>query len=94
MKETHWLWCLHCQRCFRVIITDPGSTIGPQWFEELEEQLGGQLKCPYEGCDGNPFDFRLWSKYRETVQEGIEGRVEPQIVPEIPEVDTVYPLDP
>ena len=38
MKETHWLWCLHCQRCFRVIITDPGSTIGPQWFEELEEQ--------------------------------------------------------
>lgn len=38
--------------------------------------------------------FWLRSKYREKVQEGIEGRVEPRIFPEVPEVDTVYPLYP
>lgn len=45
-----WLWCLHCERCFR-----PGES----------GQVQRLQLCPYADCDGTPIDWWSWVRVRE-----------------------------
>ena len=92
MNIKTWVWCLHCERAFAVLLsrvpTDEESAL--DFVPDLEMQLGVELhgqiyaECEYEDCDGGPLDFWWWDRFRAT-QEGL---------PEVPELDKEYPLYP
>jgi hypothetical protein len=68
-RRGQWIWCLHCQRCYKV-------------GEYREVVLGrGQKKyltlqmCPYPGCDGDTvFDAHAWWKIEEPERGKIYNR--------------------
>jgi hypothetical protein len=56
LEADTWLWCVHCQRCFRA--------------EDYKLGLDGCQYCPYEGCDGRTVtDGRRWDEVREVRPE-------------------------
>ena len=94
MNIEQWLWCMHCERGFKVYLSNRmDAEVGRdgQWFHELELQLGVEseingkayVECPYDGCDGDPLDFWDWEVIRAKNQ-----------YPEVPEEGTVYPMYP
>ena len=88
MNIEQWLWCMNCQRGFKVYLSerDENGGMDEQWFHELELQLGVEsngkvyAECPYEDCDAGPFDFWDWEEIRKDNQ-----------YPEVPEEGIVYP---
>jgi len=76
LKPDTWLWCLHCERCFRFIDAKVGKF--------------GVLDCAYTGCDGAALDFWRWSAEEWERHEIYMPR--PEHWPEEPEVGRVYPL--
>jgi len=50
ISEGDWIWCLHCERCYKA-----GE------FDERDELQ----MCPYGDCDGDTmFDAFPWEKIR------------------------------
>ena len=94
LENPSWIWCLHCERCFQVMLSDtPGSEASVwEYADELEHQLGEEYKgkvyagCPYEDCDGDLKDFWWWNYFRALKED---SSIE---VPEVPELDKDYPL--
>ncbi len=97
MNVRQWLWCLHCERCFEVFLTkkiEEGLNVTELEMQLPVEGTGKELEglhryedmaeCPHEGCNGNPMDFWSWNQYRGVNPDS----------PEVPAVDTVYPLYP
>lgn len=83
MDIPQWLWCVKCERAFKVLLSEV--------FNELELQLGVEhdgkvyTECPYDGCDGGPTGFWAWENVRS-------DRI--PLYPELPEEGTVYPMKP
>jgi hypothetical protein len=77
LQADTWVWCLHCQRCFRFIDS------------KLDDE--GLLVCAYTpDCDASALDFWAWSK-KDWEEKG-DANSRPQHWPEVPEVGKVYPL--
>ena len=95
MNIKQWIWGLHCERCFAVLLNRK-----PRWQDDeekresafdfaldLEMQLGVEsggsvyAQCPYEDCDGDLKDFWWWEEYE---------RQHPN-APEVPEPGRAYP---
>ena len=96
-KIPHWLWCLQCERCFSVLLSEKVnedeliSSPGESYSTDLEKQLGVADKngevyatCPYTGCVATLLNFLTWERFRKDHPD----------VPEVPEEDKVYPLYP
>jgi hypothetical protein len=77
LQPDTWIWCLHCQRCFRFI--DAKSD---------EEGLVVCARTP--DCNGSAIDFFPWSKSDWLRRMG--GQPRPEHWPEEPIVGKVYPL--
>lgn len=92
MNHKVYIWCLHCEQCFPVLLSrPPAEDEGAINFGgDLEMQLGveqnGQIyaECLYDHCDGGLLDFWWWDEYRNYHPDS----------PEVPEEDKVYPLYP
>ena len=89
-----WWYCIHCFRCWRQDADSPFKAGIPD--EDTTTALGPindkgdpWLKCPYDGCDGDPKDFWRWDKHRESFSEEL-----PAPYPETPLVGVVYPMYP
>lgn len=89
MNIKTWVWCLHCERAFAVLLSrvPQNDESAFNFAPDLEMQLGvekdGQVyaECAYEDCDAGPMDFWWWGNFREGL-------------PEVPEIGKVYPLYP
>jgi len=74
-----WVWCLHCERCYKV----GEYRAVPLPREDRTGALREIQLCPYQDCDGSAvLDAILWSRFRE-------GRE--RLYPDEPERNTVYP---
>ena len=52
-KSGDWVWCLHCERCYKVGEYKMGLSDGLEY-------------CPYDDCDGDTLlDSWSWEKIRE-----------------------------
>lgn len=52
IKGGAWVWCLHCERCYKV-------------GEHRDGKAGIQL-CHYQNCDGDAvMDAQRWEEIRE-----------------------------
>lgn len=49
-KRGSWVWCLHCERCYKV-----GEF----------RQVGELQYCPFADCDGTVIDAWEWSTIRD-----------------------------
>lgn len=59
-KLGDWVWCLHCQRCYKI-----GEYRIEKKFDDLQ-------MCPYKGCDGDTvLDAIPWQGQGEPVREKI-----------------------
>jgi hypothetical protein len=77
LQPDTWIWCLHCERCFRFIDA------------KLDDE--GLLICGYApDCDGSALDFWAWSS-ADWIEEK-DGQPRPSRWPEVPEPGRVYPL--
>jgi len=74
-----WVWCLHCERCFRFIDA------------KLDDE--GLLICSYApDCDASALDFWAWSPEDWAGKTG--GQERPAHWPVQPERGVRYPLYP
>jgi hypothetical protein len=77
LQADTWVWCLHCERCFRFIES------------KLDDE--GLLVCAYTpDCSGSALDFWPWSQ--KDWDDRMHGQPRPTQWPEEPEVGKVYPL--
>lgn len=67
--KRRFYWCFHCSRVFR-------------GFQVRICYLGGirYLVCPYDECDGSPFDFIPWRNVKGSFRD----------LPEVPQQGKVY----
>jgi hypothetical protein len=77
LQAETWVWCFHCERCFR--------------FGEAKIDDEGLLVCAYAPeCDGNALDFWPWSAQDWSTEMG--GQARPGHWPDEPERGTHYAL--
>jgi hypothetical protein len=63
-----WFWCIHCERAFKSEVPEDWKR---GWFIEevgkpyTDNEGRTWYKCPYDGCDGSPYDFIPWDDMRE-----------------------------
>ena len=78
LRPDTWVWCLHCERCFRFIDAkvDPGD---------------GLLMCGYwPDCDGSALDYWPWSQ--EDWGPRMESQERPEHWPAEPESGVRHPV--
>jgi hypothetical protein len=56
LKLGDWVWCLHCERVYRYGEYRPVSSA----------EFGNLQLCPFDDCDGSPFDLVEWEWVRES----------------------------
>ena len=101
MNVKVWLWCLHCERCFQVLLSKQ-----PQWRDDEETQVHGESVFDYgyelevqigvetDGevyatCPYEDCDGSLLDfKWWKEFSAGYDG------TPEVPAAGAVYPLYP